>query len=149
MGERARASMPAVGAAMVGAQVRELAAAAARSLLDAAVATRPEEAYAAAHLAALRTAAALLAADPVPTGRGGPRSAWELLATRVPELAEWAAFFAAGAGKRAAAQAGVRGAVTRRDADDLVRDAQAFLDLATTRLGLPSRSQGLPLVLAG
>lgn len=133
----------------MGEQVRELAAAAARSLLDATVATRPEEAYAAAHLAALRTAAAVLAADPVPPGRGGPRSAWELLAARVPELAEWAGFFAAGADKRAAAQAGVRGVVTQRDADDLVRDAQTFLDLATTRLGLPSRLQGALLVLAG
>ena len=53
-----------------------------------------------------------------------PRNAWVLLTEVAPELAEWAAFFAAGARKRAAAEAGIESAVTARDADDLVRDVE-------------------------
>jgi hypothetical protein len=54
-----------------------------------------------------------------------------------PELGEWAAFFAAGAGKRAAAEAGLPTAVTMRDGDDLLRDAASFLALVEATLGLP------------
>mgnify|MGYP003338751307 CR=1 FL=1 len=53
-----------------------------------------------------------------------------------PEFEEWAAFFAAGAGKRAAAEAGSTRAVTAREADDLVRDAERFLALVEQSLGL-------------
>ncbi|MDT7544455.1 MAG: hypothetical protein QOE99_565, partial [Actinomycetota bacterium] len=53
-----------------------------------------------------------------------------------PELGEWAAFFAAGARKRAAAEAGLPAAVTPREADDLVRDAETFLAVVETTLGL-------------
>ena len=59
-----------------------------------------------------------------------------LLAEVAPELTEWASFFAAGAGKRAAAESGSRRAVTEREADDLVRDADRFLALVETSLGL-------------
>jgi hypothetical protein len=93
-----------------------------------------------AHLAALRGAAAVLAARARPSSpaaaRRGPRSAWALLAQAAPELAEWAGFFAAGAGKRAAAEAGLD-AVTTREADDLLRDVETFLALVDTTLGLP------------
>ena len=65
-----------------------------------------------------------------------------------PALSEWAAFFAAGAGKRAAAEAGLPRAVTAREADDLLRDAGTFLSLAEEALGLPSQSL-LPLRPAG
>jgi hypothetical protein len=51
---------------------------------------------------------------------------WALLTEVAPALDEWAAFFAAGAGKRAAAEAGLP-VVTQREADDLLRDAEAFL----------------------
>jgi hypothetical protein len=54
-----------------------------------------------------------------------------------PELGEWAGFFAAGAAKRAAAAAGVAHAVTVREADDLLRDAEQFLDLVEDLLGPP------------
>ena len=47
-------------------------------------------------------------------------------------------YFAAGADKRAAAEAGLRGAVTTREADDLMRDADAFLALVETTLGVLS-----------
>ena len=59
-----------------------------------------------------------------------------LLAEVAPELTEWAAFFASGASKRAAAEAGSTRAVTEREADDLVRDADRFLGVVEQALGL-------------
>jgi hypothetical protein len=64
------------------------------------------------------------------------RNAWVLLAEIAPEFEEWATFFSSGAAKRAAAEAGSRRAVTDREADDLVRDADRFLALVETHLGL-------------
>jgi len=96
--------------------------------------------YAHAHVAALRATAALLAARATPTvpkrGRQAQRNAWTLLAEVAPEFAEWAAFFSAGAATRAAAESGSRRAVTEREADDLVRDADRFLGLVEESLGL-------------
>ena len=93
--------------------------------------------YACAHVAALRAAAALLSARAKPTPpRRRQRNAWVLLAEVAPELSEWATFFAAGAGKRAAAEAGSMRAVTEREADDLVRDADQFLRVIEETLGL-------------
>ncbi|MDQ1629753.1 MAG: hypothetical protein QOI54_3497 [Actinomycetota bacterium] len=98
--------------------------------------TVPTARYAAAHLAALRTAAAVLAVRTRPCATKRPRNVWALLPQVAPELTEWAAFFAAGAGKRAAAEAGLTRAVLPREADDLLRDAQTFLALVETTLGL-------------
>ena len=107
-----------------------------RALAEAEGSTDPRSRYATAHLAALRAAAAVLAARTRPeSGRRRPRSAWVLLGQVAPELAEWAVFFAAGAGKRAAAEAGLSRAVTEREADDLLRDAGAFLTVVAGRLG--------------
>jgi hypothetical protein len=61
---------------------------------------------------------------------------WALLPRVEPALQEWAAFFAAGAGKRAAAEAGLTRAISRREADELLRDAEAFVSLAEGTLGL-------------
>lgn len=109
-----------------------------RGLLESVTAVHPVDRYAAAHLAALRAAAAVLAcrARPAPTTgrRARPTSAWVLLAAVAPELGEWADFFAAGARKRAAAEAGVATAVTPREADDLLRDVQTFLGVVETTL---------------
>ena len=124
--------------------VLDLLAAAHRGLTEATLEPRAGTRYALAHLAALRAAAAVLATKAKPTGRRGPRSAWELLAQAAPELAEWAAFFAAGAGKRAAAEAGLD-AVTAREADDLLRDVDTFLALAETTVGVPHQT-ALPRV---
>ena len=129
-----------------------LLALARRGLVEACGAATAGERYATAHLAALRVAAAVLACrarplagGPAPTPRRTrPTSAWVLLADVAPELAEWAAFFAAGAAKRAAAEAGLPSAVTPREADDLVRDVQAFLSMVEGSLGLP----GSQLLLA-
>ncbi|MBW3640999.1 MAG: SAV_6107 family HEPN domain-containing protein [Actinomycetota bacterium] len=108
-------------------------------LLEACSATSPGERYATAHLSALRVAAAVLACRARPVRRSRPTSAWVLLADVAPELGEWAAFFAAGARKRAAAEAGLPSVVTAREADDLVRDTQAFLTMVESSLGLPGQ----------
>ena len=107
--------------------------------------------YVAAHLAALRAAAAVVAARAEPgttTRRKRPQSVWELLPRVEPALQEWAAFFAAGAAKRAAAEAGLPRAVSVREADDLLRDAETFLSLAENALGVAAQPL-LPLRTAG
>jgi hypothetical protein len=116
---------------------------------EAARSPAPGERYSQAHLAALRAAAAVLSCRAVPLSqsRGRPRSAWVLLSKVAPELAEWAAFFAAGAPKRAAAEAGVRGVVTPREADDLLRDAECFVTLVETHLHASLHL--VPLTLSG
>lgn len=107
-------------------------------LQEAAVLETPHERYATAHLAALRTAAAVLAVrarpESNPRRRRRIRSAWEVLPEVAPELAEWSALFAAGAGRRARAEAGIAGAVSARDADDLIRAAGMFLHLVERML---------------
>lgn len=97
---------------------------------EAELAEEPSDRFLAAHLAALRVAALLLAirSHPAATAaRGRPQNAWRLIATVAPEFAEWSGFFAATEGKRDAVRAGATTIVTSREADDLVRDAQAFL----------------------
>ena len=111
----------------------------AESLSEAMAADEVPARYACAHVAALRAAAALLAAratPAVPTRRKPQKNAWVLLAEVAPEFGEWAAFFSAGAAKRAAAEAGSSRAVTEREADDLVRDADRFLGLVEESLGM-------------
>jgi SAV_6107-like HEPN len=105
--------------------------------------------YVGAHLAALRAAAAIVAAraEPASPKRKRPQSVWELLPRVEPALSEWAAFFAAGAGKRAAAEAGLPRAVTAREADERLRDAATFVSLAESALGVPAQSL-LPLPVA-
>ena len=113
---------------------------AASSLREAITSTDIGMRYAHAHVAALRATAALLAARarPAPgsSRRKPQRNAWVLLTEVAPEFTEWAMFFSAGAAKRAAAEAGSRRAVTEREADDLVRDADRFLGLVEESLGL-------------
>jgi SAV_6107-like HEPN len=107
--------------------------------------------YVGAHLAASRAAAAIVAARGSDTARGRmPRSVWELLPQVEPILSEWAAFFAAGAGKRAAAEAGLSRAVSLREANDLLRDAKAFVSIAESALAVPAfgrcRQRRLPIL---
>ncbi|HEX6918046.1 MAG TPA: SAV_6107 family HEPN domain-containing protein [Phycicoccus sp.] len=94
--------------------------------------------YLAASLAALRAAAALVAARPSAPAHGpGPHDVWALAASAAPELAEWAQRFTAVTGHRVGVETGlVR--VSAREADDLLRDAEAFVDLAARRLGVPA-----------
>lgn len=86
-----------------------------------------------AQLAALRVAAVVLALRTRPARHPGrPRNAWQLLAQVAPEYAEWAGYFHAIQG---------RTAVSSRESDDLVRDAETFLGLVQRRL---DRSVGRP-----
>jgi SAV_6107-like HEPN len=128
---------PPVAPAAAGAARRELSRARA-ALAEARETNDRLIRYSSAHVAALRVAAAVLAVRATPV-RSGPRrrvqrNAWVLLAEVAPELGEWATFFAAGARKRAAAEAGLDRAVTTREADDLVREVEAFYDLVQTGL---------------
>ncbi len=123
-----------------------------RGVAEAAMASDAAERYAAAHLAALRAAAAVVAAKARPDQRSGSRrrpiSVWVLLSRVAPEMSEWASFFAAGARKRAAAEAGLTGQVSVREADDLLRDAETFLQVAETILQV-THQEALPLVRPG
>jgi hypothetical protein len=111
-----------------------------RSLTEASIAPTAGERYAAAHLAALRAAAAVLAARSRPSARRSRvLSVWVVLPQVAPQLGEWAAFFAAGARKRAAAEAGLD-IVSHREADDLVRDADTFLVRVCEVLDVPHQS---------
>ncbi|WP_018156160.1 SAV_6107 family HEPN domain-containing protein [Demetria terragena] len=93
------------------------------------------ERYTLAHLAALRAAGAMLAAQGRVGRRARPRSVWELIPAAVPEFTEWAAFFAGSGRRRQAIERGVQ--VSTREADDLVRQSETFLDLVCAQLGLP------------
>lgn len=108
----------------------------AAGLVQACAVRTAAERYVTAHLAALRAAAAVVAVRGR-TGRGGPRSVWELVPRVAPELTEWSIFFAATAQRRAAVETGRGSAVTAREADDLLRDAEAFQHAVEAALGLP------------
>lgn len=109
-------------------------------LAEAAEETAPSLRYVTAHLAALRAAAAVLATRAEPGGgRRKPRSTWDLLSEADPTLTEWASFFAAGAPKRAAAEAGLPNAVAPHEADDLLRESQTFVALIETHLGIQTQ----------
>lgn len=116
--------------------------------------TRPDGLrYAAAHLAALRAAAAMLAARARPAAanrRSRVTSVWTLLVLVAPEMGEWANYFAAGATKRAAAEAGIPRVVTAREADDLLRSAEQFVTVVEATLGVAHQPaiDGLPGELA-
>jgi hypothetical protein len=118
----------------------DLLAQAHHGLDEAVTLSTPNEQYCTAHLAALRTAAAVLAVRGRPEAsersRKRIRSAWEVLPEAAPELAEWCALFASGARRRARAEAGIQDAASQRDADDLIRAAGIFLRLVERLLSL-------------
>ena len=105
-------------------------------LRDAVVAGEPGERFRLAHLAALRGAAALFAQRARPAGKRRLVSAWVLVHAVAPELAEWAAYFAGTAGKRAAVEAGAHSVVSERDAEDQLHAAEQFVTLVERTLGL-------------
>lgn len=121
----------------------DLLAAAQRGLVEATFAETAAERYVSAHLSALRSAAAVLAARAQPAkSRARLRSVWSVLPSIAPEFNEWADFFAASAAKRSAAEAGLR-VVSQREADDLLRDAESFHDQVCAILHI-DRQQALP-----
>lgn len=96
--------------------------------------------YQHSQLAAMRAAAALVSARAVPTGQARPRSLWDLLPSVAPELTEWAGFFAAVTSRHpslAGSVPAVPGQITAREADDLLRQAETFVELVCRALGLP------------
>jgi len=115
------------------------------SLLLACRAGDSAERYLESHLGALRAAAALLAVRSTATGRSRPRSVWDVLPVVAPELSEWAAFFAGSARRRVVIQRG--GAPTPREADDLLRQAEVFLEIVQDLIGVP-RADPLPDYIA-
>ena len=126
----------------------DLLGSARRSLTEASIAATAAERYAAAHLAALRAAAAVLASRGRPSSRRSRvLSVWVVLPQVAPELGEWSEFFAAGARKRAAAEAGLD-CVTHREADDLVRAADTFLVRVCEVLGVPHQAALGPLAMS-
>ncbi|NOV96910.1 SAV_6107 family HEPN domain-containing protein [Isoptericola halotolerans] len=96
-------------------------------LAAAVLATDPGERFVHAHLAALRSAAAVVALrGDAPRGRA--RAVWDLLARMEPELAAWGVYFASGARLRAAVDAGLGDEVSPARADELLACAEDFRD---------------------
>lgn len=129
-------TVPAASNWQVAGPVLELLDRSHATLLGACAADTAGERYVEAHLGALRAAAALLAARSRPEPRSRPRSVWEMLPTVAPDLAEWAVFFAGSARRRSTLERGA-GTATSREADDLLRQAETFLELVQADLGLP------------
>jgi SAV_6107-like HEPN len=117
----AQAERPTVPAHMLPHRTPTQLLAIARQGLAEAAHTGPEGLrYATAHLAALRAAAAVLAArarPAAPTRRSRVTSAWSLLVLVAPEFSEWASYFALGA-------------------DDLLRAAEQFVAVVESALGI-------------
>lgn len=116
----------------------ELIVLARRGLGEARATESYAQSYATAHLAALRAAAAVLAARAKPGPAPGRRritSVWVLLTLVAPEFSEWSDFFAAGAAKRSAAESGIA-VVTAEEADHLIFHAARFIELVQEFLAL-------------
>ena len=107
------------------------------ALQEGADATTAAGRYLAAHAAALRIAAVVLAVRARPAPGARPRNAWRLLAEVAPELGEWAAFYAATEHRRDALRADSVGLVSAREADDLLRDTEGFLALVQHAVAPP------------
>ena len=130
----------------------DLLAQANRGLAEARTLEGPLERYATAHLAALRASAAVLAVrgrpEENPRKRKRIRSAWEVLPEVAPELAEWSVYYEAGAGKRAAAEAGITSAASAREADDLIRNTALYLRMVQRLLALEPAHRPVPQAAA-
>lgn len=131
----------------------ELVERARADLLEACHTRGVAERYLQSQLGAMRAAAALVSARAGGERQSGPQSLWDLLPAVAPELTEWAEFFAVttartlptgptgptrptGPPDRATAMAGAP--VSAREADDLLRQAETFVDLVCRSLGLPA-----------
>lgn len=110
-------------------------------LVQACHAQSSAERYTQSHLSALRAAAAVIAAHHTISGRpqshSGPRSVWEVLPAIAPELTEWAVFYAGSARRRGSLLRG-EAYVSAREADDLVRQSESFLEAVRGMLHLPT-----------
>ncbi len=119
------ADLPAV---VVPVAVKRLLARADAELAEAAGSADPADKFLHAHLAALRSAAAVVELRGRPGPRSGARTVWEMLAKVEPGLAAWSVYFASGARLRAAVDAGHGEAVEPARAAELVACAEDFRD---------------------
>ena len=126
--QTAQAARSARGPQVVPAEVARLLGRADAELASATTAADPGDRFVHAHLAALRTAAAVVALRGRPTARSRARSVWDMLATVEPELAAWSGYFASGARLRAAVDAGHGEEIDPARADELVACAEDFRD---------------------
>jgi hypothetical protein len=108
--------------------VERLLARADAELAQAAGSADPADRFLHAHLAALRSAAAVVELRGRPSPRSGARTVWEMLAKVEPELAAWSVYFASGARLRAAVDAGHGEAVEPARAAELIACAEDFRD---------------------
>lgn len=120
--------MPSVAPVVVPAAVSRLLGLADAELGQAAATTDPDERFRHAHLAALRSAAAVVELRGRPGPRSGARTVWEMLALVEPSLASWSVYFASGARLRAALDAGRPDVVDAARAGELVACAEDFRD---------------------
>lgn len=118
-----------VGSAPVPARVRQLLVRADAELVAAQFSAEPWEQFSHAHLAAVRAAAAVVAAQGAPTGRFAPRTVWGQLGAVAPSLSRWAAVFADAAPLRAAVEAGRFDRVTAARAEQALVEAEDFVDV--------------------
>ncbi|WP_245852211.1 SAV_6107 family HEPN domain-containing protein [Isoptericola jiangsuensis] len=109
-------------------RVQRLLARADAELAAAVQATDPGDRFVHAHLAALRSAAAVVALHDGAVARGRARPVWELLSRVEPELAAWSVYFASGARLRSAVDAGRSADVPAVRADELLACAEDFRD---------------------
>jgi hypothetical protein len=117
----------------------ELVERARADLLEACHSRDVAERYRQSRLGAMRAAAALVSARSRGTRVSGPQSLWDLVPAAAPELTEWAEFFAVATAQpdHAPTHRPSRPAVTAREADDLLRQAETFIGLVCRSLGLP------------
>lgn len=147
MSEQPRTELPVPAHALPQRTPHELLIMARAGLVEAGTMRADGLRYATAHLAALRAAAAVLAARAIPAPgvrQSKPTSVWSLLVLVAPELTDWATHFAAGAQKRAAAEAGIPRVVSARETDDHMAQADQFITVVEVMLGLlnPDPSDG-------
>ncbi|MFM1728668.1 SAV_6107 family HEPN domain-containing protein [Prescottella soli] len=123
-----------------------------RLLSEAAGAGESAERFRCAYVAALRGAAAVLAAADgkarAASRRPHSRSAWVLMARAAPEFAAWADYFAEHSALRASIEAGVTRAIADVDADGFYGAAGRFLTEVEDFLAEVGRKDGDRGILA-
>lgn len=114
------------------------------ALREARWAPSPGLRFSAAYVGALQVATSALKSTEALVGRRRERNAWVLLASSIPELGRWSAYFSGLARSRGAAEA-ESPTLTWRDADDLVDAVEAFMAQTRSFLGLsrPGEVPGL------
>ncbi|WP_235871273.1 SAV_6107 family HEPN domain-containing protein [Rhodococcus spongiicola] len=118
-------------------------------LSEAVAAGEAGERFRCSYLGALKGAAAVLAGVDRNVGSAGSRrprsrSAWVLMARAVPELADWAGYFADHSTLRASIEAGVAQTVSDADADHFYLEVGRFLTAVEDFLAEPGRKGDLP-----